>query len=75
LFLALVIQFKHAIKPLIVFAAIPFGMAGSLGYTRRYDLSRNQRVLEGRRRLLAQQNRLSPDCFVRKAGGVHPDAD
>ena len=30
IFLALVIQFKHAIKPLIVFAAIPFGMAGSL---------------------------------------------
>ncbi|MFN7934110.1 MAG: efflux RND transporter permease subunit [Bryobacteraceae bacterium] len=30
IFLALVIQFKHAIKPLIVFAAIPYGMAGSL---------------------------------------------
>jgi len=30
IFLALVIQFKHAVKPLIVFAAIPFGMTGSL---------------------------------------------
>lgn len=30
IFLALVIQFKHAIKPLIVFAAIPYGMAGSM---------------------------------------------
>jgi multidrug efflux pump subunit AcrB len=30
IFLALVIQFKSAVKPLIVFAAIPFGMAGSL---------------------------------------------
>src|SRR5262249_14322466 len=30
IFLALVMQFKHAVKPLIVFAAIPFGMAGSL---------------------------------------------
>ena len=30
IFLALVIQFKHAIKPLIVFAAIPYGIAGSL---------------------------------------------
>jgi multidrug efflux pump subunit AcrB len=30
IFLALVFQFKHAIKPLIVFAAIPFGMAGAL---------------------------------------------
>jgi multidrug efflux pump subunit AcrB len=30
IFLALVIQFKHAIKPLVVFAAIPFGMAGSM---------------------------------------------
>jgi multidrug efflux pump subunit AcrB len=31
IFLALVFQFKHAIKPLIVFAAIPFGMVGALG--------------------------------------------
>jgi multidrug efflux pump subunit AcrB len=30
IFLALVIQFKHAIKPLIVFAAIPFGVMGAL---------------------------------------------
>ncbi|HKC85318.1 MAG TPA: efflux RND transporter permease subunit [Blastocatellia bacterium] len=30
IFLALVFQFKHAVKPLIVFAAIPFGMAGAL---------------------------------------------
>ncbi|HKX29018.1 MAG TPA: efflux RND transporter permease subunit [Blastocatellia bacterium] len=31
IFLALVFQFKHAVKPLIVFAAIPFGMVGALG--------------------------------------------
>jgi multidrug efflux pump subunit AcrB len=30
IFLALVIQFKHAFKPLIVFAAIPYGAAGAL---------------------------------------------
>lgn len=30
IFLALVFQFKHAVKPLIVFAAIPFGMFGAL---------------------------------------------
>jgi multidrug efflux pump subunit AcrB len=30
IFLALVIQFKHAIKPLLVFAAIPFGIVGAL---------------------------------------------
>ena len=30
IFLALVLQFRHAIKPLIVFAAIPFGIAGAL---------------------------------------------
>jgi multidrug efflux pump subunit AcrB len=30
IFLALVIQFKHAIKPILVFAAIPFGMVGAL---------------------------------------------
>ena len=30
IFLALVLQFKHAIKPLIVFAAIPFGVVGAL---------------------------------------------
>jgi multidrug efflux pump len=30
IFLALVIQFKHAFKPLIVFAAIPYGMVGAL---------------------------------------------
>jgi multidrug efflux pump subunit AcrB len=31
IFLALVFQFKHAVKPLIVFAAIPYGMVGALG--------------------------------------------
>ncbi len=30
IYLALVFQFKHAIKPLIVFAAIPFGVVGAL---------------------------------------------
>jgi multidrug efflux pump subunit AcrB len=30
IFLALVIQFRHAVKPLIVFAAIPFGTVGAL---------------------------------------------
>ena len=30
IFLALVVQFKHAFKPLIVFAAIPYGTAGAL---------------------------------------------
>src|SRR4029453_14085215 len=30
IFLALAIQFKHALKPFIVFAAIPFGVAGAL---------------------------------------------
>ena len=30
IFLALVIQFKNAIKPLVVFAALPFGAAGAL---------------------------------------------
>lgn len=29
IFLALVFQFRHAIKPFIVFAAIPYGMAGT----------------------------------------------
>lgn len=29
IFLALVAQFKHAIKPLLVFSAIPFGMVGA----------------------------------------------
>jgi multidrug efflux pump subunit AcrB len=29
IFLALVVQFKHAIKPLLVFSAIPFGMVGA----------------------------------------------
>jgi multidrug efflux pump len=32
IFLALVIQFKHAAKPLIVFAGIPFGIAGALAF-------------------------------------------
>ena len=31
IFLALVFQFKHAIKPFIVFAAIPYGMVGAIG--------------------------------------------
>jgi len=30
IFLALVIQFKHAIKPLLVFSAIPFGVVGAI---------------------------------------------
>jgi multidrug efflux pump subunit AcrB len=30
IYLALVFQFKHAIKPFIVFAAIPYGMVGAL---------------------------------------------
>jgi multidrug efflux pump len=30
IFLALVIQFKNAVKPFIVFAAIPYGMVGAL---------------------------------------------
>ncbi len=31
IYLALVFQFKHAVKPLIVYAAIPYGVVGSLG--------------------------------------------
>jgi multidrug efflux pump subunit AcrB len=31
IFLALVVQFKHAIKPFLVFAAIPYGIVGALG--------------------------------------------
>jgi multidrug efflux pump subunit AcrB len=31
IFLALVIQFKSAVKPLLVFAAIPYGMVGAVG--------------------------------------------
>jgi multidrug efflux pump subunit AcrB len=30
IFVALVFQFKHAVKPLIVFSAIPYGVVGSL---------------------------------------------
>jgi multidrug efflux pump len=30
IYLALVLQFKNAVKPLIVFAAIPYGMTGAL---------------------------------------------
>jgi multidrug efflux pump subunit AcrB len=30
IYLALVVQFKHAIKPLLVFAAIPYGMTGAI---------------------------------------------
>jgi multidrug efflux pump subunit AcrB len=30
IFLALVVQFKHAVKPFLVFAAIPFGIVGAL---------------------------------------------
>ncbi len=30
IFLALVLQFKHAIKPLLVFSAVPFGAVGAL---------------------------------------------
>ena len=29
IYLALVLQFRHAVKPLIVFAAIPYGMVGA----------------------------------------------
>jgi multidrug efflux pump subunit AcrB len=32
IFLALVMQFRHAAKPFIVFAGIPFGIAGALGF-------------------------------------------
>jgi len=32
IFLALVFQFKNAIKPFIVFAAVPFGMVGAPGW-------------------------------------------
>ncbi|MBI3424571.1 MAG: efflux RND transporter permease subunit [Acidobacteria bacterium] len=31
IFLALTVQFKNAIKPLLVFSAIPFGLVGALG--------------------------------------------
>jgi multidrug efflux pump subunit AcrB len=31
IFLALVVQFRHAIKPFLVFAAIPYGIVGALG--------------------------------------------
>jgi multidrug efflux pump subunit AcrB len=30
IFLALVFQFKNAVKPFIVFAAVPYGMVGAL---------------------------------------------
>ncbi|PTX97961.1 efflux RND transporter permease subunit [Opitutus sp. ER46] len=30
IFLALVLQFNHAVKPLLVFAAVPFGVVGSI---------------------------------------------
>jgi multidrug efflux pump subunit AcrB len=30
IYLALVLQFRHAVKPLVVFAAIPFGLVGAL---------------------------------------------
>lgn len=30
IYLALVVQFRHALKPLVVFAAIPFGVAGAI---------------------------------------------
>ena len=30
IFLALVFQFKHAVKPLLVFAAIPYGITGAV---------------------------------------------
>ncbi len=31
IYLMLAIEFRHAVKPLVVFAAIPFGMVGALG--------------------------------------------
>jgi multidrug efflux pump subunit AcrB len=30
IFLALVVQFRHAVKPLVVFSAIPYGMVGAM---------------------------------------------
>jgi multidrug efflux pump subunit AcrB len=30
IFLALVVQFRHAVKPILVFSAIPYGMVGAL---------------------------------------------
>ena len=30
IFLALVVQFKHAVKPLVVFSAIPYGIVGAM---------------------------------------------
>src|SRR4030095_15053757 len=32
IYLALVFQFRHAIKPFIVFAAIPYGVVGAFGF-------------------------------------------
>ena len=29
IYIALVLQFRHAVKPLLVFAAIPYGMTGA----------------------------------------------
>ena len=46
IYLALVFQFKHAIKPFIVFAAIPFGVAGALhhkGFEEFLPLYRSRR--------------------------------
>ena len=34
IFLALVFQFKNAVKPFLVFAAIPYGMVGALAACR-----------------------------------------
>jgi multidrug efflux pump subunit AcrB len=39
IYLALVIQFRNAIKPLVVFAAIPFGVVGALAGLRVMDAS------------------------------------
>ena len=39
--------------------------------TRVVTISVATRVLEGRRRQLAVQNRLAADCLFRQAGGVH----
>jgi multidrug efflux pump subunit AcrB len=30
IYLALLLQFRHAVKPLVIFAAIPFGLVGAL---------------------------------------------
>ena len=38
IFLALVFQFRHAVKPFIVFAAIPYGICGAVGVASLIDV-------------------------------------